>query len=82
MITSFFDLERIGKEHSLTINGGTMPIEEYKKVDGQSVALELIQSGNGVVTPYGVVYDNGMKLSSSTMGVTSPNIFMDPAWRR
>lgn len=52
-ITSFYDLERVGKSHSLTING-TMPIEEYKKVDGQSVALDLIQSGNGVVTPYGV----------------------------
>ena len=78
VITSFFDLERIGKEHSLTINGGTMPIEEYKKVDGQSVALELIQSGNGVVTPYGVVYDNGMKLEQVYDGRHFPEYFYGP----
>ncbi len=39
-----------------------MPSDEYDQVDGRAVALDLIQSGTGVVTPYGVVYDNGMKL--------------------
>ena len=62
VITDFSKLERVGKAHSLTVNGGSMPSDEYDKVDGRAVALDLIQSGTGVVTPYGVVYDNGMKL--------------------
>lgn len=62
VITDFSNLEQTGKGHALTVNGGSMPMEEFDKVDGQAVALDLIQSGAGVVTPYGVVYDNGMKL--------------------
>lgn len=62
VITDFSDLKRVGKEHALTISGGAMPSAEYDQVDGQVAALNLIQSGAGVVTPYGVVYDNGMKL--------------------
>ena len=62
VITDFFKLEQAGKDHALAINGGSMPFEDFKKVDGLSVALDLIQSGAGTVTPYGVVYDNGMKL--------------------
>lgn len=76
VITSFYDLERVGKSHSLTINGA-MPIEDYNKVDGQSVALDLIQSGNGVVTPYGVVYDNGMKLEPVYDGRHFPEYFFE-----
>ena len=62
VITDFSDLERVGKAHSLTTNGGSMPMEEFNQVDGQAVALNLIQNGGGMVTPYGVVYDNGMGL--------------------
>ena len=68
VITDFSNLERLGKEHSLTVNGGSMPSDEYDKVDGRAVALDLIQSGAGVVTPYGVVYDNGMKLEQIYKG--------------
>ena len=35
-----------------------MSTEEYAKVDGRAEAMRLIQSGQGTVTPYGVVYDN------------------------
>ena len=62
VITDFSNLEQVGKGHALTVNGGSMPMEEFDKVDGQAVALDLIQSGAGVVTPYGAVYDNGMEL--------------------
>ena len=62
VIIDFSNLDQAGKKHSLTVNGGSMPSDEYDKVDGRAVALDLIQSGAGVVTPYGVVYDNGMKL--------------------
>ena len=62
VITDFSDLEKIGRTHRLNINGGGMPAEEYAKVDGRAEALRLIGSGRGTITPYGVVYDNGMKL--------------------
>ena len=62
VISDFSDLERIGKNHALTMNGGSMPSEEYGQVDGRMVALDLIQNHSGTITPYGVVYDNGMKL--------------------
>ena len=62
VITDFSDLEQIGKNHALALNGGAMVLAEYDKLDGQAIALALIQSGKGTVTPYGVVFDNGMKL--------------------
>ena len=31
-------------------------------LDGEETARRLIESGSGTITPYGVVYDNGMKL--------------------
>ncbi len=39
-----------------------MTTEEYRALDGRKEALNLIRNGQGTVTPYGVIYDNGMKL--------------------
>ena len=72
VITDFSDLERVGKAHSLTTNGGSMPMEELDQVDGLAVALDLIQGGAGMVTPYGVVYDNGMELEQIYAGGPFP----------
>ncbi|MDE7244756.1 MAG: antirestriction protein ArdA [Oscillospiraceae bacterium] len=63
VITSFSDLDKIGKDHRMTLNGGTMPMEEYQAVDGRKEALELIKNHQGIITPYGVVYDNGMEMA-------------------
>ncbi|WP_195325552.1 hypothetical protein, partial [Flavonifractor plautii] len=62
VITSFSDLEGIGKAHILTLHGGHMPVDELEQVDGRAEALKLILDEHGTVTPYGVVYDNGMEL--------------------
>ena len=62
VITDFSDLEQIGKNHALALNGGAMVLAEYDKLDGQAIALDLIGSGKGEITPYGVAFDNGMKL--------------------
>ena len=62
VITDFSDLEQIGKNHAITMNGGAMPMDQYQAVDGRKDALQLIQGGGETVTPFGVVYDNGMKL--------------------
>ena len=61
-ITDFSDLEQIGKNHTLHTNGGAMASAEYDELDGEAIARYLIESGKGEVTPYGVVFDNGMKL--------------------
>ena len=39
-----------------------MPVDELEQVDGRAEALKLILNEHGTVTPYGVVYDNGMEL--------------------
>ena len=62
VITSFSDLEGIGKAHILTLHGGHMPVDELEQVDGRAEALKLILNEHGTVTPYGVDYDNGMEL--------------------
>ena len=77
VISDFSDLERAGKDHALTINGGMMPTSEFNRVDGQAAALDLIQSGAGIVTPYGVVYDNGMKLEQVYDGGHFPEYFYE-----
>ena len=63
VITDFSDLGKIGKDHCMNLNGGTMPAKEYDSLDGRNVALDLILNSTGAITPYGVVYDNGMKLA-------------------
>ncbi len=72
VITDFSDLERIGKDHRMTLNGGSMPMEQFQAVDGRKEALQLIQDGSGTVTPYGVVYDNGMVLEQHYNGHQFP----------
>ncbi len=56
VITGFTDLEAVGKRHYLTTRGGSVPAEEMDQVNGIGVALGLIASGEGKVTPYGVLY--------------------------
>ena len=62
VITDFSDLDRIGRSHYLNLNGGCAPKEELDNLDGTETALLLIEGGNGHITPYGVVYPNGMQL--------------------
>ena len=70
VITDFADLEEIGREHR--INRGGLTADEYYSIDGRAEALELIRSGDGTVTPYGVVYDNGMELKQLYDGQSFP----------
>lgn len=61
VITDFSDLEAIGRHHLVSINGGCFS-SELADTDLRMTALKLILSKEGTVTPYGVVYDNGLKL--------------------
>ena len=62
VITDFSDLEAIGRDHYMNLHGGCASTQELEDLDGAETARLLIDSGAGEVTPYGVVYDNGMKL--------------------
>ena len=62
VITDFSDLEKVGRRHYLDVNGSSAPSEELENVDGYETALLLIGDGDGTITPYGVIYDNGMQL--------------------
>ena len=62
VIQDFCNLEAVGRSHYLNTHGGCADIEELKNLDGEETALLLIEGGEGTVTRYGVVYDNGMKL--------------------
>ena len=72
VITDFFDLEKIGKDHYMNLNGGGASTEELDNLDGEETARLLIDSGAGVITPYGVVYDNGMELKPLYNGKAFP----------
>lgn len=78
VITDFSDLEQVGKDHYLALNGGCAGMEELDNLDGIETALLLIAGGDGVVTPYGVVYDNGMKLEHLYDGRHFPQYCYEP----
>lgn len=77
VITDFSDLAKIGKEHYMNLNDGCVRSDELDKLDGEEIALQLIDSGTGVVTPYGVVYDNEMKLEQLYTGRAFPPYLYD-----
>ena len=62
VITDFSGLAAVGRDHYMNLHGGSAKTEELDALDGEETARRLIESGSGTITPYGVVYDNGMKL--------------------
>ena len=78
VITDFSDLEKIGREHYMNLNGGCARTEDLEALDGTETAYLLIDSEAGTVTPYGVVYDNGMKLEQVYDGRFFPCYYYEP----
>lgn len=72
VITDFRDLSSVGKNHYLTVHGGCAPVSELVSLDGQQLADDLIRKGTGHITPYGVIYDNGMELKQVYKGTEFP----------
>ena len=62
VITDFSDLAAVGRDHYMNLHSGSATVAELEALNGEEMALWLIESGSGTITPYGVVYDNGMKL--------------------
>ena len=72
VITDFSDLEQIGRDHYMNLHGGCVSTEELEELDSMETALLLISENEGTVTPYGVVYDNGIQLSQVYQGRNFP----------
>ena len=78
VISDFSDLAAIGRDHYMNLHGGSASVDELNKLDGEETARRLIESGSGTVTPYGVVYDNGMKLEPVYDGRFFPCYYYEP----
>ena len=78
VITDFSDLAAVGRDHYMNLHGGSASVDELNKLDGEETARRLIENGGGTITPYGVVYDNGMKLEPVYDGRFFPCYYYEP----
>ena len=78
VITDFSDLAAIGRDHYMNLHGGCASVDELNALDGKEIARQLIENGGGTITPYGVVYDNGMKLKPVYDGRFFPCYYYEP----
>ena len=78
VITDFSDLASVGRDHYMNLHRGCAKAEELDALNGEETARRLIENGNGAVTPYGVVYDNGMKLEQVYDGHFFPCYYYEP----
>lgn len=78
VITDFSDLSKAGRDHYMNLHGGSALTEELEKLDGEALVRNLIDSGDGSITPYGVVYDNGMELEELYDGRHFPCYYYEP----
>ena len=78
VITDFSDLAAIGRDHYMNLHGGSASVDELNKLDVEKTAWQLIENGGGTITPYGVIYDNGMKLEQIYDGRFFPCYYYEP----
>ena len=78
VITDFSDLDAVGRDHYMNLHGGSASVDELNALDDKGTARQLIESGSGTITPYGVVYDNGMKLEQVYDGRFFPCYYYKP----
>ena len=72
VIYDFSDLDTVGRRHYLNTHGGCASAEELDHLDGLETAFLLIDSGGGAITPYGVLYENGMRMEALYQGGPFP----------
>lgn len=72
VVQDFTDLEDVGRKHYLNLHGG-LTTDELQSLKFQEIALSLLQNEDGIITPYGVVYDNGMELELFYDGLHFPD---------
>lgn len=72
VVQDFTDLMAVGRTHYMNLHGG-LTEDELKTVDFRKTALSLLLNEEGKITPYGVVYDNGMRLEPYYDGLYFPD---------
>ncbi len=65
-------LTSIGKDHYMNLHGGCMTMEEESKIDFAAIGRELIASGKGIESPYGLVFVNDLDPSLFFNGKNMP----------
>ena len=65
-------LSSIGKDHYMNLHGGCMMAEDEAKIDFAAIARELIASGKGIESPYGLVFINDLDPSLFFNGKNMP----------
>ena len=78
VITDFARLEEAGTSHYMTVHGGGVPVEEYHQLNGIGIARGLIADGGGRITPYGVVFENAMRIDPVYDGHSFPPYMDQP----
>ena len=78
VITDFSDLDAVGRDHYMNLHGGSARVDELEALDGEETARLLIGNGSGTITPYGVVYDNGMQMKLLYDGQFFPCYYYEP----
>ena len=78
VITDFSDLDAVGRDHYMNLHGGSARVDELEALDGEETARLLIGNGSGTITPYGVVYDNGMQMKQLYDGQFFPCYYYEP----
>lgn len=74
VIADFSDLGSIGRTHLMTMLGA-MSMDEMKNIDFEKAGRQLIAEGAAIVTPYGVLYDNGVEQEMIYNGRQFPEYF-------
>ena len=72
------DLDAVGRDHYMNLHGGSARVDELEALDGEETARLLIGNGSGTITPYGVVYDNGMQMKLLYDGQFFPCYYYEP----
>lgn len=65
-------LTSIGKDHYMNLHGGCMSLEDESKIDFAAIGRELIASGKGIESPYGLVFVNDLDPSLFFNGKNMP----------
>lgn len=72
VVQDFTDLAAVGRKHYMNLHGG-LTEADLKTVDFHKTGLSLLLNEEGTITPYGVVYENGMELELYYDGLYFPD---------
>lgn len=78
VITDFYDLEAIGRRHHINLQSSSEPKKLESFSDYEAALILINEKSPDAVTPYGVLYENGMRLTEVYDGRYFPCYFYEP----